>query len=106
MINKRKARGMTLLEQGFEPKEINSYTWVVPSQSGCSTYTVVFNYRRNRWKCTCPDYELRGLPCKHISAVKIWKNLKTKFEQLNLHLNRVLGLNNAFLKYHVNSATV
>ena len=88
MINKRKARGMILLEEGFEPKEINSYTWIVPSQSGNGTYTVVFNYRRNRWKCTCPDHELRGLPCKHISAVKIWKNLKDKFEQLNLKIKQ------------------
>jgi len=92
MINARKARGMILLEEGFEPKEINSYTWVVPSQSGCGTYTVVFNYRRNRWKCSCKDHELRGLPCKHISAVKIWKNLKTKFEQLNLHVKQSIGV--------------
>ena len=88
MINKRKARGMILLENGFEPKEVNSYTWIVPSQTGNGTYTVVFNYRRNRWSCTCPDHELRGLPCKHISAVKIWKNLKTKFEQINLKVKQ------------------
>lgn len=40
MINRRKARGMILLEEGFEPKELNPHTWAVPSQSGCSTYTV------------------------------------------------------------------
>lgn len=88
MINARKARGMILLEEGFEPKEVNSYTWIVPSQTGNGTYTVVFNYRRNRWSCTCPDFELRGLPCKHISAVKIWKNLKDKFEQINLKIKQ------------------
>jgi putative transposase len=87
-INKRKARGMILLEEGFEPKEINSYTWVVPSQTGNGTYTVLFNYRRNRWKCSCPDHELRGLPCKHINAVKIWKNLKERFEQLHLKVKQ------------------
>ena len=69
MVNDRKARGMILLEEGFEPTEVNPHTWIVPSQTGNGTYQVtVF---RRRWKCTCPDYELRGLPCKHISAVRI-----------------------------------
>ena len=33
MINKRKARGMTLIELGIEPKEVNPHTWIVPSSS-------------------------------------------------------------------------
>jgi len=93
MINRRKARGMILLEQGFEPKEVNKSTWIVPSQNGCGTYTVrYFNKPNIKWTCTCPDYETRGLPCKHISAVKIWKNLRTKFEQLNLHIKQNIGI--------------
>jgi transposase-like protein len=90
MINARKARGMILLENGFEPKELNPHTWIVPSQSGNGTYTVTVFKRR--WKCTCPDFELRGVPCKHISAVKIWKNLKDKFEQLNLHVKQKISI--------------
>ena len=86
MINKRKARGMILLENGFEPSEVNHHTWMVPSQTGDGTYTVTV-FKRH-WKCTCPDYELRGLPCKHISAVRIWKNLRDKFEQLNLKVKQ------------------
>lgn len=86
MINKRKARGMILLEEGFEPEEINPHTWIVPSQTGNGTYQVtVF---RRRWKCTCKDFELRGIPCKHVNAVKIWKNLKEKFEQLHLKVKQ------------------
>ena len=89
MVNARKARGMILLEEGFEPKEVNKSTWIVPSQSGNGTYTVrFFNTPNIKWTCTCPDYELRGLPCKHISAVKIWKNLKDKFEQLHLKVKQ------------------
>lgn len=86
MINARKARGMIFLEQGFEPEEVNPHTWIVPSQAGNGTYQVhVF---RRHWKCTCPDFELRGVPCKHINAVRIWKNLKDKFEQLHLKVKQ------------------
>ncbi len=34
MVNDRKIRGMSLLEDGIEPHEINKSTWIVPSQSG------------------------------------------------------------------------
>jgi hypothetical protein len=44
MINARKARGMIYLESGFEPKEINPETWIVPSQAGNGTYTVHYAY--------------------------------------------------------------
>jgi transposase-like protein len=89
MINARKVRGMNLLEQGIEPKEINSKTWIIPSQSGNGTYTVHYEYVPHiHWSCTCKDFELRGIPCKHINAVKIWKNLKDRFEQLHLNVKQ------------------
>jgi len=58
--------------------------WLVPSQSGQGTYLVrpapSTTYKVARgieappegiqpWSCDCPDFELRNLPCKHISAV-------------------------------------
>lgn len=90
MVNARKARGMTLLEQGIEPTEINPHTWIVPSQTGNGTYQVDVQMRY--WHCTCPDFELRGVPCKHINAVKIWKNLKEKFEQIHLKVKQKITL--------------
>ena len=94
MINARKARGMIYLENGFEPKEINPKTWIVPSQTGNGTYTVHYAYVPHiHWSCTCPDFELRGIPCKHINAVKIWKNLKDKFEQLHLKVKQRISIN-------------
>lgn len=93
MVNRRKARGMILLEEGFEPKELNPHTWVVPSQSGCGTYTVKRLLESRHWRCTCPDYEHRGVECKHICAVKIWKNLRDKFEQVNLHIKQNIKVN-------------
>jgi putative transposase len=93
MINARKARGMIYLENGFEPKEINSQTWIVPSQTGNGTYTVHYsNVPHRYWKCTCPDFELRGIPCKHINAVQIWKNLRDKFEQMHLKVKQKISI--------------
>src|SRR6476619_1653634 len=42
--------------------------WSVPSQSGRRVYTV--DFRGKTPTCTCPDYELSGLKCKHIYAVE------------------------------------
>ena len=92
MINARKARGMILLEEGFEPTEVNPHSWIVPSQNGCGTYTVTRLLTSRHWKCSCPDYLKRGVECKHICAVKIWKNLRTKFEQVNLHVKQSIGI--------------
>jgi len=44
-------------------------TWLVPSQSGSKKYTVDPNPQEPN--CTCPDFESRQLPCKHIFAVEI-----------------------------------
>jgi transposase len=38
--------------------------WIVPSQSGNGKYTVDLSEP----SCTCPDFALRGLKCKHIYA--------------------------------------
>jgi hypothetical protein len=90
MVNARRARGMILLEQGIEPTEVNPHTWIVPSQTGNGTYQV--DVQLGYWHCTCPDFELRGVPCKHINAVKIWKNLKDKFEQLHLKVKQKITI--------------
>mgnify|MGYP001592175605 CR=1 FL=1 len=44
--------------------------WSVPSQSGQGKYTVT-GIGAQMPRCTCPDFELRGEPCKHIYAVKV-----------------------------------
>ena len=41
-------------------------TWLVPSQTGVGCYAVTGSASR----CTCPDFELREQPCKHIYAVE------------------------------------
>ena len=92
MVNARRARGMILLEEGIKPKEINIRTWIVPSQRDKGTYTVRVSTRR-RWYCTCKDFKHNGgLECKHIHAVKIWKNLKEQFEQVHLGVKQTIQI--------------
>ncbi len=52
--------------------------WVVPSQTGVGIYEVTSDHPRiatldvlGGLSCTCPDYELRQQPCKHIIAVEV-----------------------------------
>lgn len=42
--------------------------WVVPSQSGSGTYVVEPGTQQPN--CTCPDFEARGIKCKHLYAVE------------------------------------
>lgn len=45
-----------------------SETWIVPSQSQRGKYAVTITAEGKA--CTCPDFELRQLPCKHVMAVQ------------------------------------
>ncbi|HLX59280.1 MAG TPA: transposase [Ktedonobacteraceae bacterium] len=52
--------------------------WIVPSQTGKGKYTVDIEGKIPH--CTCPDYELRGLKCKHIYAVEFSIKTETNHE--------------------------
>jgi len=56
--------------------EQNKLGWKIPSQSGNGTYIV--NLDHGEPFCTCPDYEKRHLPCKHIHAVEYVIQRETK----------------------------
>ena len=56
--------------------EKNKLGWKVPSQSGNGTYIV--NLDHGEPFCTCPDFEKRQQPCKHIHAVEFLVQRKTK----------------------------
>jgi len=56
--------------------EQNKLGWKVPSQSGNGTYIV--NLDHGEPFCTCPDYEKRHQPCKHIHAVEFVIQRETK----------------------------
>lgn len=50
--------------------EPNNGRWRVPSQTGTGTYTVLIT-RDGSWTCSCPDFEERLQPCKHVMAVEV-----------------------------------
>ena len=58
----RQQRGQFIAEAGHVEKLGNE--WFVPSQSGSGKYIVRLN--PDLPTCTCPDYELREMKCKHI----------------------------------------
>lgn len=62
--NPRELRGIELAKRYKLTKE--NGVWSVPSASKSIKYTV--DLRRKQ--CTCPDYEIRRVICKHIFAVK------------------------------------
>jgi transposase len=62
-------------ERGIELAEVARITrqngvWIVPSQSGNGKYKVSLGTATEAARCTCPDYETRGVKCKHIFAVE------------------------------------
>jgi transposase len=56
--------------------EKNILGWKVPSQSGNGSYVV--NLDHGHPFCTCPDFEKRQQPCKHIHAVECVIQRETK----------------------------
>ena len=65
----RQQRGMAIAATVNFKKVPAGYR--VPSQSNGRDYYVVGRTWDGGLYCTCPDYELRQLPCKHIYAVEL-----------------------------------
>jgi transposase len=51
--------------------------WFVPSQTSPRRTTYSVRMTATGPSCSCPDYELRGLPCKHIFAVEFVQQRET-----------------------------
>jgi transposase len=64
-MDARKERGAQLAQRGQIVKQADG--WQVLSQSGNEHYLVQLE---NGPHCTCPDFEIRQQPCKHIYAVE------------------------------------
>src|SRR5215212_5659432 len=61
----RQQKGLQLAQKANIRRHGN--LWVVPSASGKGKYTVDAKVER----CTCPDWDFRRQPCKHIFAVQV-----------------------------------
>ncbi|MFC1974659.1 transposase [Chloroflexota bacterium] len=73
-MDARQERGLVIA--ATSKIEQNKLGWKVPSQSGNGTYIV--NLDHGEPFCTCPDYEKRHQPCKHIHAVEYVIQRETK----------------------------
>ncbi len=66
-MNTRELKGRELARRGMVEQRDDGY-WLVISQSRSGKYVVDVDGAPPT--CTCPDYELSGLKCKHIYAVE------------------------------------
>ena len=73
-MDARQERGLVIA--ATNKIEQNRLGWKVPSQSSNGTYIV--NLDHGQPFCTCPDYEKRQQPCKHIHAVEYVIQRETK----------------------------
>ena len=73
-MDARQERGLAIA--ATSKIEQNKLGWKVPSQSGNGAYIV--NLDHGEPFCTCPDYEKRHQPCKHIHAVEYVIQRETK----------------------------
>ena len=64
-ITEREQRGLAIAALTKLNKQDG--VWLVPSQSGGGKYEV--RHDAGKQTCTCPDFETRGVKCKHIYAV-------------------------------------
>ena len=48
------------------------HEWKVPSCTAAHSYSVVYSYTHDvEPSCECPDWQYRGLPCKHLYAAAL-----------------------------------
>jgi len=73
-MDAREERGLVIATTSKIEK--NKLGWKVPSQSGNGSYIV--NLDHGNPFCTCPDFEKRQQPCKHIHAVEYVVQRETK----------------------------
>lgn len=66
-MNAREERGKQIASAG-KIEKVTATRWLVPSQTSSARYFVDLA-NINEPACSCPDYEERRLPCKHVYAV-------------------------------------
>jgi putative transposase len=79
--NTREARAKQILDIA-EPQELDENTYLVPSQFDSNKKYEVTHF--DTYSCNCKDFQMRckgkGLYCKHIKAILLFKKLKNKYE--------------------------
>src|SRR5208283_3920429 len=87
LTNPRELRGLAILSQPETIIQISKNEWDVRSQSKDAYYQVSRKFVSNQktdkysWSCSCPDFQTRNLPCKHIHAVQFSLKLSGDVEK-------------------------
>ena len=79
LTDPRELRGLAILSQPNTVIQTGENEWDVRSQSIDAYYHVIRSYQDRHarmrgqavWTCSCPDYQTRNMPCKHIHAVQL-----------------------------------
>jgi transposase len=67
----RRQRGLVIAGLCYIRTDGSDSRYRVPSQTGKCQYLVSIDPKKGPdWQCDCDDFEKRGLPCKHIYAVR------------------------------------
>lgn len=77
---RREDRGVEMIANDTEIKQINDSIYQVPSQTMKDKFYQVVNVGEE-WECECPDFEFRNVICKHIYAVRLWKLIKVEITE-------------------------
>jgi len=72
----RETKGFAIAALGNQIQRINERTYRVKSQNGNGSYLVIKD--GSEWSCQCPDFQYRGLKCKHIWSVEFSLALREK----------------------------
>lgn len=92
--NTREQRARAILEIG-NPQELDENTFLVPSQFDSQKKYEVTHF--DTYSCSCKDFETRckgkGLYCKHIKAIILFKKLKNAYEteELSRQIDKVIS---------------
>ncbi len=80
LTDPRELKGLAILSQPNTVIQTGENEWDVRSQSIDAYYHIVRDFPKSRqermrspgtWKCTCPDFQKRQMPCKHIHAIQL-----------------------------------
>ncbi len=74
----RQQRGQAIAGADGQVRRIDEHCYRVHSQSRDAEYDVVST--ETGWNCSCPDFQFRGLKCKHIWGVEISWTLRQRVE--------------------------
>jgi transposase-like protein len=74
----RMMRGQAIAQVESNVRRISQYEYRVRSQSGDWEYTVI--QTETGWNCSCPDFQFRGVRCKHAFAVELSLQIRRRIE--------------------------